>query len=282
MSQQPRPLGPSDFLLDATVRARALVDARDISPEERAERELVQHRHRALMACAERIRTLAESEQAGAMQAESRATHERIWRYNASMRAAARGVPPRDDVRRIALMPRPPIGAAIEAAASFLRWRAHRSAQASARGVPGVLVLLSHAGGGKSSAGGWAVTWHRQEALYTTAAHVAANPLLHHSESRSAWSALRAPDLLVIDELGREPVEKGLSPIMSLYLERDALGRATILMGNRTAAEFLERYVRPDDAIGSRFEQQRLRGFDPVVSFAGPDLRIATSSRDEG
>jgi DNA replication protein DnaC len=140
--------------------------------------------------------------------------------------------------------------------------------------VPGALVLLSHAGGGKTSAGAWAVTWHRRKALYTTASHVAANPLVHHSEARSVWSSLLAPDLLIIDEIGREPSDKGPSMVMALYLERDAHGRATILMGNRTTAEFLSRYIEGDGAIGSRFEQQRALGLDPVVPFAGRDLRM--------
>jgi hypothetical protein len=274
MSQQPTRLSPDDLAQPTRVRHRPIVDTGDISPEELAERQSFQHRLRALQACAERVRTLTGSEQARALQAETRASLERIWRRNAPMRASTRGVPARDDVRRMALMPRPPSGSAMDAVASFLRWRANRSAKANGRSVPGVLVLLSRAGSGKSSAGGWAVTWHRHDALYTTASHVAANPLVHHSEARNAWSALRAPDLLVIDEVGREPADKGPSPLTALCMERDALGHATILMGNRTTLEFLERYVQTDEAMGSRLQQQRMRGMDPVVSFAGPDLRM--------
>lgn len=274
MSSDPRPIGPDDLTNRTSARSRVPVDTRDISPEEQAERESYQQRVRNFEACANRVRELNASERIQAIQAETKASIERTWVRNAPTRARVRDVPARDDVRRVALMQNPPDGEAMDAVVSFLRWRARASEKAGGRRVPGLLVLLSQAGGGKSSAGGWAVTWHREDALYTTAATVAANPLTNYSESRDTWASLLAPDLLVIDEIGREPNEKGASMLMALYLERDARGRATILMGNRTTDQFLERYVTGDDAVGSRLEQQRARGFDPVVAFTGDDLRI--------
>lgn len=272
----PKRIEPADLADPTGVHRRTPVETQDLSPEEQAERETFRHRLRSFEACANRVRALNASEQMRAIQAETRTSIERIWRDNAPARANARGVPSRHDVRSVALRHNPPNGLAMDTVVSFLRWRARARDQAGMRGIPGVLVLLSRAGGGKTSAGGWALTWHRESALYTTAAHVAANPLIHHSEARSAWEALCTPDLLVIDEMGREPSEKGPSMLMALYLERDARGRATILMGNRTIVEFLDRYVMGDEAILSRLEQQRARGLDPVVAFTGSDLRNST------
>ncbi len=271
----PRPITSKDLQnLGVSTPSRPMRDAEDLSPEELTERESFQRRVRDLEACAGRIRGLQASEHIRALQAETRRSLDNIWNRNARQRASDRGVPARDDVRRIALMAEPPEGQVMDTVASFLRWRAQLGERLGVVSVSGALVVLSPAGSGKSSAGGWAVTWSRESALYTTAAQVAANPLTSFSDAREAWSLLVAPDLLVIDELGRELGDKGPAAIMSLYLERDARRRATIFMGNRSASEFVSRYIAGDTAIISRFKQQRERGFEPIVAPATQDLRL--------
>lgn len=193
----------------------------------------------------------------------------KVWRWDAPDRARIRNVPIRDDVHRIASKYMPPNGKAIDAVTSFLRWRIEAMDE-DGGSVPGMLVLLSSTGTGKTSAGGWAVTWNHAPALYTTAWNVP----VRVPEMLDAWAAMVAPDLLVIDEIGREPPDRA-SSIMELFLDRDSQGLATILMGTLSGAEFMTRYVIDDASVSSRIEQQRLSGFDPIVSFIGDDLRLA-------
>lgn len=193
---------------------------------------------------------------------------EKVWRWDAPDRARVRNVPLRYDVHCIASKYIPPHGKAIEAVASFLRWRIE-ACNGDDDNIPGLLVLLSSTGTGKTSAGGWAVTWNHAPALYTTAYNVH----VRRPETRDVWSDLVAPDLLVIDELGREPTGNA-SSIMDLFLERDSYGFATILMGILTQDEFMSRYVHDDQSIASRILQQRLSGFDPIVEFIEDDLRL--------
>lgn len=273
MNNKTKPISPAD-LADCTQVRRRVPVRQDVSSEEQAEREAFQHRFQAFKACANRIKELNSSERIQAIQAETKAFWARKWANDAPTRAHIRQVPKRLDVQQIVLMVKPPDSEAMTAVTSFLRWREGVSKKTNGRGVAGLLVLLSQAGGGKTSAGAWAVTWHKEDALYTTAVKIAANPLTSYSESHDTWASWLSPDLLVIDEVGREPTEKGSSILVTLYLERDALGRATILMGNRTEDEFMSRYVVGDSAIGSRLDQQISKGFDPIVSLAGDDLRL--------
>jgi hypothetical protein len=197
---------------------------------------------------------------------------EKVWRWDAPDRARVRNVPLRYDVHRIASKYIPPHGKAIEAVASFLRWRIE-ACNEDDDNIPGLLVLLSSTGTGKTSAGGWAVTWNHAPALYTTAYNIP----VRSAETIKAWDDLVAPDLLVIDELGREPAERA-SSIADLFLDRDSRGLATILMGILTQDEFASRYVNGDESIASRLKQQRADGFDPIVEFAEDDLRLTRKS----
>jgi hypothetical protein len=193
----------------------------------------------------------------------------KVWRWDAPDRSRVRNVPLRHDVHRIASKYIPPQGKALDAVTSFLRWRIEAMGEDEGS-VPGLLVLLSSTGTGKTSAGGWAVTWNHASALYTTAAKVPVRNLA----TFNAWQELVIPDLLVIDELGRNTSERVLS-IMDLILDRDSQGLATILLSTLSREEFMARYVNDDESVASRMEQQRLSGFDPIVSFTGDDMRLA-------
>lgn len=268
-----KPIAPDDFADCTNICGRVTVE-RDLSPQEQAERDAFQQRLRAFEACVERVKKLNASERIQAIQTETKASFARMWENNAPVRARIRQVPTRIDVRSIVLMAHPPKSEAMNAVTSFLSWRKGISKKTDGRGVAALLVLLSQAGGGKTCAGAWAVTWHKEDALYTRAVKIAANPQTSYSESHEIWASWLSPDLLVIDEVGRESTEKGSSVLVDLYLERDSLGHATILMGNRTEEEFMNRYVVGDSAVGSRLDQQIVKGFDPIVSFEGDDLRL--------
>lgn len=278
MSDDPKPITPADLAAPALPRRRRhapwLQDAEGITPEERAERAAYAARVAAFQRLAGKVHGLNASEVNRAVQAATTATLDRLWRQGARTRANDRGVPRRDDVRRVALRADPPAREALDAVRAWLAWRARTRIARRSEHVAAVLVLCAAAGRGKSSAAGWAVAWHRDAALYTDAAHVAAHPATAHTDTHAPWAALVAPDLLAIDEVGREPGDRGPTTVRELYLARDARGRATLLLGNCTAEEFVARYVAPDGAVASRFEQQARAGFDPIREWRGDDLRL--------
>lgn len=268
MSSEPKRLSPEDFA--APTRSPRLRGSDDPTPEELDELARQQAARRALL---ERGRTLAarlsEPEEVARREREQH-ERERAWARKAPVRARERGVPIDDhDVRRYALDPQPVAGQALDAVRAFLAWREATAERERGDRCKGLFVLLSPPGGGKSTAGAWAVVWHRESALYLTAAEVAANPLTAHTTTHLAWRTFVGPDLVVVDEIG---TERDAATVLALAQERYNRGRATILLGNLTSEEFFARY--PDPRLESRLQQQSARGGPTLLELTCGDLRL--------
>lgn len=194
------------------------------------------------------------------------AQRERAAREAAEATALAdlRGVPAADDVRAAVL----DAAALPTEALKALRPLRDRTAHVvrDGRQRPGVIVLLGSPGQGKTVALGRAVLRHPRSARYLTAADVVAPN--GHSEARRAWADLLAPDLLALDEVGRETHAPGV--LVELLMARWAAGRFSVLASNLDPRAFGERYR--DDALRDRIATQ---GFRASVVLAGPSLRRA-------
>jgi hypothetical protein len=239
-----------------------------VSEEHRGEPQWLQETGR-------RLRERLSDPEISAKRELTRAAWERIWRRHASTRAEEREVPQDPDVRRIALDREPPRSPAIDSVIEFLAWRTQRAETLGVYREHALLVLLSAAGAGKTCAAAWAATWHRDSALYVTAATVSSNPLTAHSDSHARWNVWRRTDLLVIDEVG---LERDASVVLSLLLERHASAHATIVAGNLTPDAFRARYADP--RLDSRMAQQEMRGGPALVELPDVDLRTAGGGRE--
>jgi DNA replication protein DnaC len=270
----PERLTPDEAL--AGLRASAgrperqrMRDANDLSPEEAAELARAQAARASLMA---RGRALAErlgDADVAARRVLEQREREREWERKAATRARERNAPVDDhDVRRFALDPRPTDSQALDALREFLAWRESMAATEHSGRYKAIFVMLSPPGRGKSTAGAWAVVWHRDSALYLTAAEVSSSPRTAYTDTHAVWRSWLAPDLLVVDEIGteREP-----ATVLSLAQERYNRGRATIVMGNLTPDGFFARY--PDPRLDSRLEQQSQRGGPTMIELTSGDLR---------
>jgi hypothetical protein len=268
---EPKPLSPADFAVPHTPpvapRARPR-DVDDLAPEELAEIETRRERYAAMLAAGARIRDAMDRPDARAMQDATRAEWERRWRAKAVARAEAARVPLDEDVRRYALLAEPPPSQALDVVRQFLAWRAARSAALGGARAKALVVMLSPAGGGKTTAGAWALTWHRESALYVTAAEVSASPRTSYTDTHAPWKARITPDLLVLDEVG---LERDPAPVVALMLERLAASRATIVTGNLTPAQFVARYA--DERLDTRLAQQLARGGPTLVTLDCGNLR---------
>jgi DNA replication protein DnaC len=271
---EPRVTDPTEALAGILASAgrperRRIRDVEDMTPEEAAELARAQARRAALVARGQALAAELGTPEAAARREAEIAARVREWQRKAAVRARERGVPIDDaDVRRFALEPHPAAGQALAGVRAFLSWRDEQAAAARSPRFKAVFVVLSPPGGGKTTAGAWAVTWHHDSALYLTAVEVAASPRTAFSETHAVWRSWLAPDLVVIDEIGteREP-----GTVLALAQERYNRGRATILMGNLTPDAFFSRY--PDPRLDSRLEQQSARGGPTLLVLTCGDLR---------
>lgn len=269
MTTEPKRLSREDFVgtegsFGAAPRARD-TDV-DLSPEEAAEVERQREARASLLARGRDLAArLADPNVVTTREAEQR-RREASWRSKARARARERNAPlDDDDVAKYALEPRPAAGQAMDAVREFLAWR---DAQSERGRYKGIFVVLSEPGGGKSSAGAWAVVWHRDSALYLTAAEVSSSPRTAFTDTHAAWRAMVAPDLVVVDEIG---MDRDPSTVLALALERYNRGRATVLLGNLTPDAFFARY--PDPRLQSRLQHQASRGGPTLIELTTGDLR---------
>jgi hypothetical protein len=184
--------------------------------------------------------------------------------------ATLRGVPTDPDVRDVALRRDPSGTDQLETVAAVLGRRGAKPG----RPRPCLLVLLGPPGTGKSCALAWAVTHHARTSRFATAALVAASLRNGHSEARAAWDRLLAPDLLAVDELGRE---HNPGAVVELVIDRWSAGKATLLCGNLEPDAFRARY--PDPALRSRMHLQVSRGEPCLVVLSGDDMRRGGGER---
>jgi DNA replication protein DnaC len=144
---------------------------------------------------------------------------------------------------------------------------AWRKARGSHRAL--VLALCGGCGTGKSVALGWAVLRHDGSARMISSDRAGSyDPSQAHSQSRAEWDRIVGVDLLAIDELGDEdrPDRVGV-----LLRARYNAGKATLLAGNLTPAQFRERYC--DERLRSRLSRQQAERQRVTLALRGADMR---------
>lgn len=235
--------------------------AEDASPEELEEVERQRASLARIVSIGDGYRAkLAAGDLADRQDAGRRAL-EAIERQRVREQAVERGVPAERGVLDFAAEWDPATTQAVVAVQQALQWRGVRGVR-----QPLVLVVLGPVGTGKSVALGWAVTHHGY-----TARHVAAPDLpgrVDHSAMRETRERLVRVDLLAVDEVGTEDKP---ATVLDLVLDRYNAGKATLLAGNVTKAQFAERYT--DGRLRSRLARQQADGQPVLVVLAGEDLR---------
>lgn len=139
------------------------------------------------------------------------------------------------------------------------RWMDARRAK-SAKWRP-ILVMLGGTGCGKTSAAAWSCAWHAGSYTKTRALEMA-HRAMFGAESQ-AWQSLMRANMLVIDDIAREPDAHAVAAFEDAIDERQS--RPTIVTGNITKAELAQRY-------GGRVAS-RLAESGAVVWLDGQDMR---------
>jgi hypothetical protein len=206
-------------------------------------------------------------------QAERRESDARSRRYQLTGRCAAREIPAEVGVRAIVFDDAPHETDALRLYRTALVWRTSNSRQDV--GTAGLVrVVAGPPGTGKSCALAWVVARHRDDALFATAAKIAATPRNGWSANEEAWQRWLSVDLLAIDEAG---CEKGDGSAVAFILaERYNAGLATLVACNLAIRDFHARY--PDERLADRLINGQghagapsgLRWFETV---AGKSLR---------
>jgi len=166
-------------------------------------------------------------------------------------------------------VPRPVLDAIIdgtlEATAALSVMRKWLEARRT-KGSKPTLVLLGGAGCGKTTAAVYAMAQDPHRATYAKIRDVANLYRAGFGEDSARFEAMLRDGLLVVDELTTErDVDLGRAALHEVIDERQAKGRSTVLIANRTKAEFRERYdARTID---------RLREGAVVVELAGKSMR---------
>jgi DNA replication protein DnaC len=138
-------------------------------------------------------------------------------------------------------------------------------------GLPG-LVIMGETGVGKTflldCIGRRALERGRSVQKYT--AYNIVDMMLRAIRERTAAEDLTAPELLLIDDLGTEPMVPSITfeALFAAVNERGNAGRATVVATNLDRAAILESY---GERIFSRLFSQR--GYS-VIELRGNDLRI--------
>ena len=138
-------------------------------------------------------------------------------------------------------------------------------------GAPG-LVLMGETGVGKTylldCIGRRAIERGRTVQKYT--AYNIVDLMLRSVRERTAAADLAAPELLIIDDLGTEPMIPSITfeALFAVINERGNAGRATAVATNLSRAEILEGY---GERIFSRLFSQKAYS---VIELRGDDLRI--------
>ena len=117
----------------------------------------------------------------------------------------------------------------------------------------------------------------RHEAHGRSAAYLRAPvlPSVRNYATTELYDRARRVDLLVVDEIGTEPDARA---IMNLVLERHDYERVTILIGNLTATECVDRYqLMADPRMRSRMAHLRAQGLNPVRAVRDTDYRTGES-----
>lgn len=214
-----------------------------------------------------RIAAAREGARGVALEAQRRADRA-AWHETLRARCDHRGVPRASDIRRCVFMPELTLGAGKTLGTALARRGDPRHARWA------LVVLLGGTGIGKTSALAWSVARHAREARYALARDAASalvdRPRAFESERDAAelCDTLRAVDLLALDELGTEP-QRDSAELLGLASHRCDEGRATVLAGNLSLAQFVARYLEQDARFASRLASPR----GCLVDLSGEDSR---------
>lgn len=182
-------------------------------------------------------------------------------------------IPQDEDLRAVALDPRPRPTPALEAFRAALAWRAGRRCGC-------VMVVGGPRGLGKSAGLAWALlaAAERTSALYLQAPVVGATPRNGFSTSEEAWEEWLSVGVLGLDDVGTEGGDP--EAVASLLWQRYDRGLRTLVTANLARAVFAERYLR--GAIGARLADRLINaqgraggdgGLGWFVGVSGESLR---------
>jgi DNA replication protein DnaC len=131
-----------------------------------------------------------------------------------------------------------------------------------------ILVLAGGTGAGKTVAACAALAGYEAQGLFVSAVDLVRAGLY----SQEFWESLKVPGILVIDDLGREPLDEkgwGISNLHATLNDRYDNLRKTIITTNLSQPAFLARY----DRDGGRL-RDRLKSGGVYFEFAGTSLRL--------